>query len=267
MWILAFKLLISPFLIGSVTLAGRRWGSIVSGLLIGLPLTSAPISFILAHEFGLQFASLSAVGNLAGQLSNCFFCLAYSLVARKYNWFIASLTGISVFLVSTFVWNSISWQILPAFFVLLAVIVLVALLIPRQALSRSAFVAPRWDLPARIISATTFVLVLTTVADQLGAQLSGLISPFPVFSVVFAAFTQSQLGAKSASNLLRGVVLGSGSYAAFFLIVGAFLPRFGIPLTYLLASLTALIVSASTFLIARKLASARQPRAEQGGAK
>jgi hypothetical protein len=254
MLIFAFKLFISPLLIGSVTLAGRRWGSIVSGLLIGLPLTSAPISFILAYEFGLEFASQSAVGNLAGQLSNCFFCLAYTLVAKKNNWFVSSLTAISVFLLATYLWNGFSWQLLPAFFVLLLVIGLVALLIPRQSLARSTFVAPRWDLPARIFSATAFVILLTTVADKLGPHLSGLISPFPVFSVVFAAFTQSQLGAKSASNLLRGVVLGSGSYAAFFLIVGAFLTRLGIAQTYFLASLVALAVSGSTFLIARKMA-------------
>ena len=46
MLILAFKLFLTPLLIVSVTLAGRRWGTAVSGLLIGLPLVSAPISFI-----------------------------------------------------------------------------------------------------------------------------------------------------------------------------------------------------------------------------
>ena len=44
MLILAFKLFLTPLLIVSVTLAGRRWGTAVSGLLIGLPLVSAPIS-------------------------------------------------------------------------------------------------------------------------------------------------------------------------------------------------------------------------------
>jgi hypothetical protein len=124
-------------------------------------------------------------------------------------------------------------------------------MIPRQAISQNIFSAPRWDLPGRIIAATSFVILLTTVADKLGAQLSGLISPFPVFTVVFAAFTHSQSGAKAASNLLRGVVLGSGSYASFFLIVGALLPHRGITLTYLLAILVALTISGLSFLINR----------------
>jgi hypothetical protein len=250
--ILAFKLFITPFLIGSVTLAGRRWGSIVSGLLIGLPLTSGPISFILAYEFGVEFASQAAIGSMAGQISICIFCLAYTRVALKNNWFVSCLAAITAFLSATFAWNSFSWQLLTAFFVLVAVIFLVVALIPRHSLAQAVFRTPKWDLPARIVAATSFVLLLTTVADQLGPQLSGLIAPFPVFGIVFAAFTQSQQGAKAASNLLRGIVLGSGSYAAFFLIVGSLLSRLGIPLTYLLASAAAVSTSGCFFYLSRK---------------
>ncbi len=253
MLILLFKLFITPFLIASVTLAGRRWGLIASGLLIGLPLTSGPISFILAYEYGLEFASQSAVGNLAGQISNCIFCLTYIRVAQSCNWLISSVAAIAVFFVATFVWNTFSWQLLPAFIALLVVIILSGRLIPRHSLPAGAFSAPKWDLPARILTATGLVVLLTTAANELGPQLSGLISPFPAFSVIFAAFTHSQRGAKSASNLLRGVVLGSGSYAAFFLIVGLFLTRTGIALTYIMASLVAISVSGLFFLVSRNM--------------
>lgn len=253
MLVLAFKLFITPLLIGSVTLIGRRWGSVASGLLIGLPLTSGPISFILAYDYGLDFASQSAVGNLAGQISNCVFCLTYIRVAQSGNWLISSMAAVAAFFVATFVLNLFSWQLLPAFLVLLVVILVSGQFIPRHKVAASAFTTPRWDLPARIATATTLVIVLTTVADALGPQLSGLISPFPAFSVIFAAFTHSQLGAKSASNLLRGVVVGSGAYAAFFLIVGQFLPRTGIALTYFMASLVAISVSGLYVLVSRTI--------------
>ena len=252
MLVLAFKLFITPFLIASVTLIGRRWGSVISGLLIGLPLTSGPISFILAYEYGLAFASQSAVGNLAGQISNCIFCLTYIRVARSCNWLISSMTAIAAFFVATGLLNTVSWQLVPAFFVLLLVIVISGRLIPRHALSSTTFTPPSWDLPARIASATGLVVLLTTVANELGPQLSGLISPFPAFSVIFAAFTHSQLGARNASGLLRGVVVGSGSYAAFFFIVGQFLPRAGIALTYLMASTAAISISGAYLLISRR---------------
>ena len=252
MLVLAFKLFITPFLIGSVTLIGRRWGSAISGLLIGLPLTSGPISFILAYEYGLEFASQSAVGNLAGQISNCIFCLTYIRAARSGSWLISSMTAIAAFFTSTFILNLLSWQLLPAFFVLLLVIVVAGRLIPRHTLTADAFISPPWDLPARIATGTSLVVLLTTVANELGPQLSGLISPFPAFSVIFAAFTHSQQGAKSASNLLRGVVVGSGSYAMFFLIVGELLTSTGIAPTYFIASLAAISVSGLYVFVSRE---------------
>ena len=93
---------------------------------------------------------------------------------------------------------------------------------------------------------------LTSVADDLGPQLSGLISPFPAFSVLFAAFTHSQQGAQSASNLLRGVIVGSGAYAVFFLCVGLLLKRVGIAPTYLLACAAAVSFSALFYLGTRQ---------------
>ena len=252
MLIFAFKLLITPLLIGAVTLAGRRWGAITSGLLIGLPLTSGPISFILACQYGLDFASRSAVGNLAGQISNCLFCLAYIGLARSFNWLLSAIAAIAVFFAATWLWNGISWQLWPAFVTLLVVIAVSARLVPRHRLQSQSWSPPKWDLPARIATATALVVVLTTVADDLGPQLSGLVSPFPAFSVIFAAFTHTQQGAKSASNLLRGVIVGSGAYAVFFLVVGLLLSRSGIALTYVLACAATVSFSGLSYLCRRK---------------
>ena len=256
MAIFLFKLLITPILIGSVTLAGRRWGGMVSGFLIGLPLTSGPISFILACEYGIPFASHSAVGNLAGQISNCLFGLTYIVVSRRFSWPFAASASIGMFFVSTFALNLIDWQLWPALATLLMVIVVSARIVKRHPLPGGDLSPPWWDLPGRILTATALVVVLTTIADALGPQLSGLVSPFPAFSVIFAAFTQAQQGAKSASNLLRGVIVGSGGYATFFVIVGALLPSLGIALTYPLAALGAIGVGGLIFQATRKPATA-----------
>ena len=253
MLILACKLLLTPLLIGAVTLAGRRWGALVSSLLIGLPLTSAPISFILACEYGLDFASRSAVGSLAGQMANCLFCLSYIGLSRTCHWLPSAVGALAAFFLATFTLNLVTWELWPAFGVLLAVILGAARLAPRHRLPAQLLVLPRWDLPARIVTATGLVTLLTSVANALGPQLSGLLSPFPAFSVIFAAFTHAQQDARSAANLLRGVIIGSGSYAAFFLIVGAVLPRLGLGASYLLASVVAMSISGAVYRRTREL--------------
>ena len=53
---LLLKLLLTPLFILIVTLIGRRWGTLVSGLLVGLPLTSAPVALFLALALILGIA-------------------------------------------------------------------------------------------------------------------------------------------------------------------------------------------------------------------
>ncbi len=252
MLIVAFKLFITPLLIGSVTLAGRRWGAIVSGLMIGLPLTSGPISLILALEYGPDFAGRSAVGNLAGQISNCIFCLTYIGAARLGSWKTSAVSSLAAFFASTFVLNLFAWQAWNALAVLLVVIVLSACLLPRQWHGARELPPSKWDLPARIACATGLVVLLTSVADGLGPQLSGLLSPFPAFSLIFAAFSHAQHGAEDAASLLRGVIVGSGGYAAFFSVVWALLPAHGIAATYLVAALASMAIGAITLFLARR---------------
>ena len=266
MTLLLLKLLITPLLIGSVTLAGRRWGPAVNGLLVGLPLTSGPISFFLAHQYGLAFAAQAAVGNLAGQVSMCIFCLAYSLFAQKSRWLASAVLAITAFLLTTLLLNHFTWQLLPAFILLLGGIALVVRLIPRYAIARQAADPPVWDLPGRMIAATLFVILLTTFASLLGPQLSGLLAPFPIFGVVFATFTHAQQGARAAANLLRGIVIGSVAYTFFFLIVGALLTSWGITWTYIMALIVALFVGGVFYLITskKKPQAARDENALQG---
>ena len=75
--ILLLKLLLTPTLLGLVSLAGRRWGPAVSGWIIGLPLTSGPVSLFLAIDHGTAFASRAAEGSLLGLISLAAFCLTY----------------------------------------------------------------------------------------------------------------------------------------------------------------------------------------------
>ena len=242
--ILAFKLLVTPALILALTLAGRRWGPMVSGLLIGLPLTSGPISCFLAIQHGTAFAAQAAIGNLAGQTSTLLFCLAYMLLARRYAWPICTLMACGVFFLSTWFLNFIVWQLWPALLAEVALSLAILHFVRPQRLMSGKLNPPSWDIPARIGVATLFLLALTGTSAYLGPQLSGMLSPFPLFAAIFAAFVYSQQGWKSAVNLIRGVVIGSWCYSLFFLLVGLLLPRLNIVASYFLASCASMSLGA-----------------------
>lgn len=249
--IFVFKILITPLLIWVVTLAGRRWGPAVTGLLVGLPMTSGPISLFLALQYGQGFAARAAAGNLAGQVSMCAFCLVYSLVAQKRGWPASALAAVMAFLEITAIWSSFSWALIPAFIILMVVIGLAAWIIPQGEMPVRAAPVPGWDLPARMLLATAFVVLLTHFANLLGPQLSGLLSPFPVFGLVLAAFTHHQQGPQAAARLLRGVVIGSLAYAGFFLFIGTCLVYLPTLPAYISAFLIAAGVSGMVFYLSR----------------
>ena len=95
------RILLAPALIGAASLAGRRWGPAVSGWLVGLPLTSAPVTFLLALEHGPTFAAQVALGTLAGTVSQVLFAVAYAWLARRHGWPLAFVVGSLTFGVST----------------------------------------------------------------------------------------------------------------------------------------------------------------------
>jgi hypothetical protein len=101
--IVALKPLLVPALIGAVSLAGRRWGPMVSGWLVGLPLTSGPVALFLAVEQGNAFAASAAQGMLTGIISLSAFCFTYSRLAIRFRWLPSILAGWIAYFVLTFI--------------------------------------------------------------------------------------------------------------------------------------------------------------------
>src|SRR5579864_924704 len=126
----ALKLLLSPALIGVVSLAGRRWGPSVSGWLIGLPLTSGPVVFLLALDQGTTFAARAAQGTLLGLISVVSFCLAYCWCSFRLNWLGSLLTGWCAFFFSTVLLLHVSAPLLLTFACVIAFTALALALLP-----------------------------------------------------------------------------------------------------------------------------------------
>jgi hypothetical protein len=234
-----FKLILSPLLIGAVSLVGRRWGPAVSGWLVGLPLTSGPVVLFLALDQGPAFAAASAQAIMLGIISVGIFCLTYSRLAPRRPWPPVLLAGWLSVLLSTWLLNGVALPLLPAFAATVLILGGVLKSLPAPAGPLPAVVAPRWDLPLRMGVAAAFVLAITGLAQVLGPHLSGLLAPFPIFASILGVFTHRFQGAAVTANLLRGVVLGSFSFAGFFLVVAALLPQAGIALTFLCATTVA----------------------------
>lgn len=250
---LALKLVLTPLLVGAASLAGRRWGAAVGGWLIGIPFTSGPIAFFLALSPGGAFAERAAAGIMAGAASQAAFCLGYAWSAQTRGW-PGSLAGATAaFAASTALLTAVVMPPLSTFVVIIVVIVVALFLMPPAPARAPARVDhPKWDLPARMLVATVFVLALTSAAPVLGARIAGLIAPFPLYATVLAVFAHRGLGRDAAVGVVRGLLLGLFAFASFFLVVATLLDR-GIAVAFTVAIAAALVVQALTLVTGRRL--------------
>jgi uncharacterized membrane protein len=253
MTILVLKLTLTPVLIGIASIAQRRYGPRVGGLLVGLPLTSGPIALFLAMEQGKAFAARSSRGTLLGLIAEAAFCLAYAHVARYRTWLLSTLAAVTVYMGTAVFVQILSDGLVPIYLGVLIVLTGALKLMPQQERAVSSSPAPRWDIPARMLIATAFVLALTAAAGGLGPKISGVASPFPIYAGVLAAFTHAVDGHRAASAVLRGVLTGLFAFATFFLVVGATIQSLGTAATFLSAAGCALLVQALSRFVPRVL--------------
>ncbi|HTX03656.1 MAG TPA: hypothetical protein VMD07_08230 [Candidatus Acidoferrales bacterium] len=245
---LVLKLTITPALIAAATLVGRRFGPIVSGWLVGLPLTSAPVVFFVALAHGKAFAAQVAFGILLGTIAQSFCLLAYAHVAAREsrtNWFGSLVAGTVAFVCGACLLQRIALPLLPTFAFVVAVVAITLFLMPRVHAPRARDERPSaWDLPARMLVATALVTGLSELSGAIGPRWTGLLSPFPVYGTILAVFAHRESGGAGAVEVMRGLETGMFSFAIFFTIVGLSIVHSGLLVAFASATAATLVVQA-----------------------
>jgi len=249
--LLLLKLLVTPTLIGAASLAGRRWGQGVGGVIVALPLTSGPIAFFLVLEHGPVFAAGASLGSLAGALAQGAFCLGYAALAPRAGWPVAFGGGALAFAAAGAALQALALPLEPLTAVVMGGLGLAMLLMPRGAEARRPSPPPRWDIPARMVVATALVLALTAAAATLGSRLSGLLATFPVYAGILAVFAHGQDGPGPATRALRGLLAGLFGFGAFFVVLAALIQRVGMVRAFAAALAVTLVLQGIALWLVR----------------
>jgi hypothetical protein len=247
---LAPKLILTPLLVAGASLAGRRWGPALSGWLVTLPLTSGPIAFFIAVETGVDVARHAAAGALVGAVAQVGFAAAYSVASGRASW-VGSL-GVA----------SLAFVVVAAILPPLGPVSMYAVLAASVALvlwrlggagtdDRRRPPAPAWDIPARVIVATTLVVAISAAAPLIGGRTAGILATFPVYAAVLATFAHGTRGRAEAGDVLRGLTTGLLGFGAFFLALEWLLGRTGVIESFVGALAVGLVVQAATLPVVR----------------
>jgi len=249
---LALKLVLTPALIGAVSMAGRRWGPGVSGWLVGFPLTSGPVAFFLALDQGVTFAAGAATGSMTGAVAQAGFCLLYGRLTDRHHWGLALAAGCLAFAAATVVLQLVTLALVPLLLLVMGGLAASIAFMPRASRGSRAAPLPRWDIPARLVVTTGVVLLLTGLAPALGPRLTGLLATFPLYGAILAGFAHHLQGPGPATRVLRGLLLGLFAFAGFFFVLALLIERAGIAQAFAAAIAAALVLQAGALWVMRR---------------
>lgn len=240
---LLFKLLIVPLFLAGISVAARRWGPRLGGLLAGLPVVAGPILCFLALEHGAAFAAQAAQGSLLAVVACIAFATAFAHASRRFGWLTTLLIGWSVWFLAA---AALSW--LPPLLPLAVAVTGVTLLLgPRwlpatpMATSSSARLS-LLELAARMLAGAALVLAVTALAALVGTRWAGLLAMFPVLGTVLGVFSHLRGGPDHVTLLYRGMFRGFYSFAAFCVVLALVLERCPLWLAFTLATIGAALV-------------------------
>jgi hypothetical protein len=261
--LLVLKLVIAPVFVGIVSLIALRHGHRAAGWLVALPINTGTIVFTLTLTEGPGFAATAALGALLGIVSLSAFAVGYARSALRLPWPICLGIASAAFVASTLILSQPPELVVPDLIGAVAAVAVVLALVPAPEEPAAAPAPPRWEIPLRMLTAALLVLGITTAAETLGARLSGLLSPIPVFTITLVIFTHSRQGPAPVFVFLNGLQYGLFSFAAFCVVVGVLLVPFGLGIAFV-AGLAAFL---AVYVVVRKLLDRGRSRTrpESGG--
>ncbi len=242
---LALTLLVAPALVGAATLAARRWGARLGGLVSAFPAIAFAVLLIDAHERGAEFAARAASATLLGLVTLSVFLVVFGRVAERAGPGRSLVAGwVAVAGVAACIGGV---EFGPAESLAIAAVSLAAAYVALPKTNTQAPPPPplRYELPLRMAATAGLVAALSAAAAELGPHVGGILTALPVLASVLAVFTLAQHGAQALQDLLRGMVTGMAAFVVFCALVAALVQPAGTATAFAAAVLGALAAQAA----------------------
>lgn len=206
------RLAIAPLAVLAGTLAQRRFGHAVGGLIIGLPLTSLPMLLLVALQHGTGFATTMSNADLIGSLAEVAVILTYVHLSARRSPTLTILGALGAFVAVAGVTHFFTFAT-----PLAGLLALASFAVALRYWPHVDFLVTqpgRHRLALRVALSATFTFLVISSAGRLGPGLAGLAAALPVMSLIIAFFSHKELGGVASTQFLHGVAKGSFSYVA-----------------------------------------------------
>jgi hypothetical protein len=238
------RVLLAPLAVIAGTLAQRRFGYAVSGLILGLPLTSLPLLWLVALQHGTAFASSMTGALLVGSIAEAVVLWLYARLTIHLSPSLALMAALGAFALAAEAVNLLRLSALLAGLIT-ALGFAAALRWWPVTMNNNIASEGRSRLWLRVTMSAVFTIVIVALAGRLGPVLAGLIDALPALSLMMAFTTHQDHGSGASSRFLHGVTRGSFSYLAAMIVLAELLRTGNLLLAFASALMAALVVQGS----------------------
>jgi len=253
--IFLLKLVVTPTLMFLVSRIARRWGGMLGGLVAGLPITSGPIVVFIGVEQGTAFAAQTAAGALSGLAAVLFTYFFYLCVSRRLGIAAACVASLLFFAACSWGFLQIGSPLVALIAGLAAIVAVVCFPQSSRETAEAALRAAQpsaWDIPVRMVTATSMLLIITASAHILGPHLAGILSPIPVIAWPLTIFTHAQGGRREMVTVAKANAVSAVGVMVFYLIIRHLVEVQGLGLTVTLALLASVVAAAGLGALLRR---------------
>lgn len=245
--LLILKAIVSIAIVVGLSIAAERAGPRLAGLLIGLPLGAGMVVIFTGYEQGAAFAAASAVHMVPGFATTVVFIYIYGVIAARQN--IGGLRGIVLpSLAANAGYGIAAWGLsqfqMPLMysipFLIVAIIIgfkIMASLPDKPITARVTF---GWKVLAfRAGMATTVIVIITSIAGQVGPQWTGILTAYPITLYPLILVLHITYAGEEVAAVLKHVPFALGSVTSFCIAIIFATPVFGLWVGILLAYVAA----------------------------
>ena len=217
MLILLLRLLIAPIVVLGVTLIQRRFGESIGGLIVGLPLSTLPLLWLVSLQHGPSFTARMSATILSAGAAQVVVIWFYARAATRLGPNSAMALTLVVFILVTAPLVFVHLSMVVAGLMTLGAFLVALQLWPRELAAPSE--GGRYRLGLRMGVAAMVTLVIASSAGFVGPAVAGLLGALPVMSLTIGFMTHRESGAGASTRFLEGVNLGTLSYVMSILVL------------------------------------------------
>jgi hypothetical protein len=250
--LLALKLILAPLAVWLASIASKRYGHVIGGILSGFPMIAAPVTAALLIDHPAEHVTAIAFATVSGLVATLGFIVAFAWVAKsKQPWWVCLACAALAFITVAFLLKALQLPLLISVALGITAPWLARFALPKIAAPGQPPIIPSSELALRVAAAFVLAAALLFSAGNTPPWLSGLLIAWPITGSILPCFTQKIAGASATIAFFSGFSRGLVGLATFFCCLGLLLPLMHQAVAYAVALLGAAVVAITLAKLSR----------------